>query len=172
MVSTLPHISHADEPAMSPRFSEIAIGNPNVADSQLPDVELWIERGLVHNRRRLMKGAAFLIGSASDCDLVLKLPDMPMVHSYLLRSSEGVAIRQLGSVHPVTVNGCTMSSGLLNDGDVIDVGPFKFLVAVKEARLGSHVVRQLVRQVRTAVKTPPLPQLQLFNGEEVHTRST
>ena len=166
---------------MSPLLTEIPVRTASDLHADLPIVELWVEQGLVHHRRRAMKEPVFLIGSADDCDLVLKLPEMPKVHSYLLRSPEGVAFRQLAQVYPISLNGALRDTGVVRDGDVLELGPFRFLMAVngpirlhgedQEDSLGHHVVRELVQKVRAAAKSPPMPQLQLYCGDEAQSRS-
>jgi predicted component of type VI protein secretion system len=92
---------------------------------------LEIVRGHARNKMRLVEARAFLIGSASDCDLVLGDPHFPPVHAYLLRSPTATTIRWLGSGPALTVNDReAIESEPLADQDLIRTGPYAFRVHI------------------------------------------
>ncbi len=97
----------------------------------MPRVELEILKGRARNRVRLVTGAAYLIGAAADCDLVLGDPRFPEAHSYLMLSPESVALRWLGLGPEVTRNGLLLGRAMLEDGDLLQTGPYQFRVSIE-----------------------------------------
>jgi predicted component of type VI protein secretion system len=97
----------------------------------LPRVELEILRGRAQNRLRPVKVPAFLIGSATDCDLVLGDSRFPEAHSYLLLSPGEVALRWLGCGPQVAVNGESIQKSRLCDGDHLRMGPYEFRISIR-----------------------------------------
>jgi predicted component of type VI protein secretion system len=95
-------------------------------------VSLEIVRGRARNKLRSVEARAFLIGSATDCDLVLGDPHFPPVHAYLLRSLEATSIRWLGSGPALSINGReAIESEPLADQDLIRTGPYEFRVHIE-----------------------------------------
>jgi pSer/pThr/pTyr-binding forkhead associated (FHA) protein len=95
-------------------------------------VSLEIVRGRARNKLRLVEARAFLIGSATDCDLVLGDPHFPPVHAYLLRSPQTTTIRWLGSGPALSVNDReAIESEPLADQDLIRTGPYEFRVHIE-----------------------------------------
>ena len=98
----------------------------------LGQVSLEIVRGRARNKLRLVEARAFLIGSATDCDLVLGDPHFPPVHAYLLRSPQAATIRWLGSGPTLLVNDReAIESEPLADQDLIRTGPYEFRVHIE-----------------------------------------
>lgn len=97
----------------------------------LPLVELEILRGRARSRRRRVEVPAFLIGRASDCDLVLGDPQFPEVFAYLRRTEQGVTIRQIGGGPELTCNGTPVLGTELADGDRLRMGGYEFQVCVR-----------------------------------------
>jgi hypothetical protein len=94
-------------------------------------VSLEIVRGRARNKLRLVEARAFLIGSATDCDLVLGDPHFPPVHAYLLRGPQAATIRWLGSGPALSVNNReALESEPLADLDLIRTGPYEFRVHI------------------------------------------
>lgn len=98
----------------------------------LPHVELEILRGRAQNRIRPVKVPAFLIGSATDCDLVLGDNRFPEAHSYLLVSTTEVALRWLGVGPQVKVNDELIDKARLADGDHLQMGPYHFRIMIRQ----------------------------------------
>jgi hypothetical protein len=98
------------------------------------DTSVWLEitRGRVRQRLRAVRGPAFLIGSASDCDLVLGCDVFPDAYAYLLVHDEKVSIRRVGDGPELLVNGETIEAGDLFDGDQIAFGPFTLRMVIRE----------------------------------------
>ena len=103
--------------------------------AMLPHVTLEIVRGHARQKVRHVTTPAFLIGSAPDCDLVLGDPQFPQVYAYLIVHTGGVLVRHLGFEPEMTVNGQDASRVGLHDGDRLRLGPFEFVVGIKDRRL-------------------------------------
>jgi hypothetical protein len=101
------------------------------AARDLPEVELTILRGRAQNLVRPVKAPAFLIGSATDCDLVLGDSRFPDAHSYLLLSPSEVGVRWLGFGPQVAINGELIEKAALCDGDHLQMGPYEFRVSIR-----------------------------------------
>ncbi|MBI3836314.1 MAG: hypothetical protein HY288_00075 [Planctomycetia bacterium] len=95
-----------------------------------PKVELEITRGRAQQRVREVRGAAFLIGTASDCDLVLGDPQFAEVHSYLLLSPTRVTVRHLGFGPGLSVAGQDVTWATLRHNDELRTGPYEFRVRI------------------------------------------
>ncbi len=98
----------------------------------MPEVELEILRGRAQNRIRLVREPAFLIGSANDCDLVLGDSHFPEAHSYLLLAPHEVTLRWLGTGPEVMVNAEPVVRLALEDGDLLETGPYKFRISIRQ----------------------------------------
>lgn len=109
-------------------------GDHSFSEELVPEVSVEIVRGRARQRRRPVDSAAYLIGAAPDCDLVLAAPRFPEVYAYLLHGPQGVAIRHLGFVPELKVNGKSVSSAGLSDGDHLELGPFELRVHIQSSR--------------------------------------
>ena len=96
-----------------------------------PKVELEIRRG--HTRQLLceVRSAAFLIGAAPDCDLVLGDPRFAEVHSYLFLSPARVTVRHLGFGPGLSVAGQDVTFATLRHNDELRIGPYEFRVRIE-----------------------------------------
>lgn len=109
--------------------AHVALG-PHDRPAGLPQVDLEIVRGQAKNKRRPVLVPAFLIGSASDCDLVLGDRQFPDVYAYLLLKPTGVFLRYLGFAPKMMVNGRPISQIALSDGDRICMEPYEFQIHI------------------------------------------
>jgi len=96
-----------------------------------PKVELEITRGHARHRVREVRSAAFLIGTAADCDLVLGDPQFSEVHSYLFLSPTQVTVRHLGFGPGLSVAGQDVTWATLQDKDELRIGPYEFRVRIE-----------------------------------------
>lgn len=110
-----------------------------------PRVSLEIVRGKVRERMRQIRGKVFLIGAASDCDLVLGDLQFPEAYAYVFVSGSDVSIRRLGTGPILHVCGEEVESSELFHGDLIQTGPFELRVVIdhppRRARTDSAVGR-------------------------------
>jgi pSer/pThr/pTyr-binding forkhead associated (FHA) protein len=108
-------------------------------------VSLEIVRGSAQNRRREVKGPVFLIGAADDCDLVLADPLFPDVHTYLFVTPAGVSLRFLGKGPALVVNGRTVESTRVVDGDRLRMGGYEFRLSIAAPPTGGGEDRSHLR---------------------------
>lgn len=101
----------------------------------LPEVTLEIARGAAQRRLRHVKPPVFLIGAAADCDLVLGDAQFPSVHTYLYVTKTGVSVRHIGEGPNLEVNGETVESTRIADGDRLRLGGYEFIVHVHGQRV-------------------------------------
>ena len=99
---------------------------------QMPKVGLEIVRGKASRKVRDVNPPVFLIGAAADCDLVLGDLRFPEAYAYLYVTLRGVSVRHLGEGPELYVNGELTESGLLADGDLLELGPYEFQVHIQE----------------------------------------
>jgi hypothetical protein len=95
-------------------------------------VTLEIVRGKVRQRLRPVSGRVFLIGTASDCDLVLGDLSFPEVYAYLFVDGTKVTIRRLGSGPALSVGGDSTERSELFQGDEVRFGPFELRLMISE----------------------------------------
>ncbi len=152
------------------------------AGSSLPNVALEITRGRARHRRRDVRSAAYLIGSAPDCDLVLGDARFDELHSYLFLSERTVTIRRLGSGPLLSVGDQNVSATTLDDADRVQLGPYEFQVSIRwpqglaRERTPRGVLgqmndsldndRALERLLRDIERASAAPSVRLFVGEQ------
>jgi pSer/pThr/pTyr-binding forkhead associated (FHA) protein len=95
-------------------------------------VSLEITKGRVRERLRPIHGKVFLIGAASDCDLVLGGMSFPEAYAYVFVQGSYVTVRRLGSGPALFVEGESVETADLADGDSLAFGPFELRVAVEK----------------------------------------
>lgn len=114
--------------------------------SRATTVCLEITRGQARQKTRQVAGPVFLIGAATDCDLVLGDPQFPEVHTYIFFTETDIVVRHLGDGPELTIDGRPIESVLLQDGHRMRTGPYEFQIHVKSVagRLdGGHDRRPL-----------------------------
>jgi len=121
---------------VSPIDSRHALRGPHYRQP-LPEVTLEIARGSAQRRVRRVRPPVFLIGSASDCDLVLAQGLFPAVHTYLYVTAAGVSVRHLGEGPELAVNGLAVETARLTDGDRLSLGGVEFVVHVQGRPTGT-----------------------------------
>jgi hypothetical protein len=113
------------------RFDRYSSPQPHILPLA-PRVALEITRGRVQQRIRPVRGRVFLIGTASDCDLVLGDLTFPEAYAYLFVQDSKIAIRRLGSGPELIVCGEVVESTDLHGGDHISFGPFEVRVVIED----------------------------------------
>jgi hypothetical protein len=103
-----------------------------------PRVALEITRGRVQQRIRPIVGKVFLIGAASDCDLVLGDLQFPEAYAYVFVAGSRVSIRRLDAGPELSVCGETVTSAELFHGDVMTFGPFELRVLIDAGPRGGR----------------------------------
>lgn len=92
-------------------------------------VALEILRGKARSLVREVHSPVFLIGSASDCDLVLGDKSFPDAYAYLYLNASGISIRYLGEGPQLLVNDQPVEGSPLAVGDRLEMGIFEFRLA-------------------------------------------
>lgn len=168
--------------ALSCRMHRIERARETDPKAALPSIVLEITRGRAKHRRREVLAAAFLIGAADDCDLVLGDPRFPEVHSYLFVRTQGVTIRQLGLGPALVVGGRTVTCAALDDLDTLEMGPYEFRVLIQWPQAGAgdgngvgrraeelvcpiRHQRAIERLLDDVEQYSPAPRLSLFVGD-------
>ncbi len=75
----------------------------------------------------------FLVGSVPGCDLRLPGANLAPVLCLVARQAAGASLRKLAPVQPISVNGRTVTSAYLEDGDRITLGPAEMVVRISGA---------------------------------------
>lgn len=101
-------------------------------------MQLEITRGRAKFKLRRVVGRVYLIGTASDSDLVLGDPQFPEAFAYLIRGSFGVHLGWLGLGPELTVNGQPIETArTLCHQDRLRMGPYEFRVHLTSAQLAA-----------------------------------
>ena len=100
---------------------------------RLPKVMLEIRRGMAKYRWRRVSAPVFLIGRATDCDLVLGDPRFPEAYAYLYVKPDGVTVRRMAAEPLLSVDGKLVESSILVDGSRLRMGGFEFAIHIDGA---------------------------------------
>jgi HJR/Mrr/RecB family endonuclease len=74
----------------------------------------------------VLKGNLIIVGSASDCELLVKNPTVSRRHAILKRFGKDWMIEDLGSTNGTWVNGKRISGMALGSGDLVALGGARF----------------------------------------------
>jgi pSer/pThr/pTyr-binding forkhead associated (FHA) protein len=121
--------------------------------------------GGIHNGRQIaITVPVFLIGRDPACHLRPASPEVSRQHCAIVLREQRAFLRDYGSRNGTTVNHRVLMHGelQLEDGDLIEVGPLVFKVALSEAAT-TEVAPAPTDGERGA---PPDTTVQLINGEE------
>lgn len=147
---------------MNGHHSSNAPSSGDSAAQILPVLYLEVCRGQSTQPLRPVLKERFLIGSAEACDLQLSGSDVPALHSVLVLGNGRVTFERVGSAPEALLNGRPVETALLNDGDVLEIGPFS---------LGIHVpgtTRQHQRPSPAAWHDPSdCMELDQFSAEDL-----
>ena len=94
--------------------------------SQLTVGELIVQNGRQSGTRRPLGMPLTLLGRSAGCDLRLNVPDVEPLHCLIVQGQTGIMLRDLNSGRGTFVNGRRVGAQALQDGDLIEVGPFRF----------------------------------------------
>lgn len=120
----------------SPAAVRRPVVRTSVASRVPAPLVLQVARGRTRFPSRPICGTRFLIGSAEECDLQLGGLDIPELHSLLVRENDRLRLECLVPTPPVFVNGRQVSEAVLHVGDVIDIGPLRFILRDDEGPHG------------------------------------
>ncbi len=98
--------------------------------AQLPRVDVIIGRGVAQQRVRTITPPVFVIGTRSDCDLVLADQQFAEYHAYIMVAEDRVMLRHLGGDPEITVNRRLVRWSELVHGDRLRMGPYEFSIRI------------------------------------------
>jgi hypothetical protein len=121
---------------------------------ELPKVELEITVGPREAKTLHVRSAAFLVGAAADCDLILADARFGAVHCYLLLKRREVIVRHLGFGPALRVSGQDVTWAALCDNDRLQTGPYEFRVRID----WPEQVRETPASGEGSPRSPKIPQ--------------
>ena len=89
---------------------------------------LIVQNGRCAGTRRPLGTPLTFIGRAEGCDIRLNIEGVDDLHCLIASGPDSLVLRDLGSAQGTLVNGQPTVHAELNDGDLVTVGPFQFLV--------------------------------------------
>jgi hypothetical protein len=122
-------------------MAQAASSSPSA--SAVVQVEVHLRRGQTEARDSSRPSVyevgdgGFLVGSVPGCDLRLPGTNLAPVLCLISRQPTGASLRKLAPVQAMTVNGRTVASAYLSDGDRITLGPADMIVRIRVAELAS-----------------------------------
>ena len=84
-----------------------------------------------HKELEIPTGRAVIVGRADDCDIKIDHPQVSRHHTRLTVQLDGILIEDLGSKNGTFVNGRRVSGYLLQEGDILGIGPLTLSVSPK-----------------------------------------
>ncbi|MEZ6055879.1 MAG: FHA domain-containing protein [Planctomycetaceae bacterium] len=124
----MPHKTHA--------LSSSQSDSPEITQ---PVVWLEVARGRTRYPRRPVTQSRFLIGAGSNCALQLGGEGVPFLHSMMLTEPGRISIESFVPSPPLTINGETVRSAELHDGDLLAIGEFEFNIHIDASAIGREV---------------------------------
>jgi hypothetical protein len=100
-----------------------------------------------------------LLGRSQHNDLVLASPGLSRHHAAILGTAEGYYIVDLNSKNGLAVNGRETTCALLDDGDVVSLGPFRVKLKIRDAIAFGDELASANSADDTAVLPVPSPAL-------------
>jgi hypothetical protein len=95
-----------------------------------PGGELVGQNGRVAGTRRALGAPLTVVGRAEGCDLRLSVEGIHPLHCVLAHAPGGLLVRDLESAGGTFVNGERVTARLLQEGDLLAVGPAEFRVCL------------------------------------------
>lgn len=95
--------------------------------------ELVVQNGRLRGTRRVLASPLTLFGCDPICEFHLNVDGVNPLHCAIVHSPAGFLLRDLGSNDGTFLNGEAIQESPLQDGDLISVGPFQFLLQVPDS---------------------------------------
>jgi pSer/pThr/pTyr-binding forkhead associated (FHA) protein len=102
---------------------------PSKHDLAIQPVLVPVHGGMDKKPRPLDRDV-ITVGRARGCDIGLDAPDISTLHCVIYRSRDGLRLRDCGSRTGTRLNGIPAKNNSLCDGDVLQIGPFSFVVQI------------------------------------------
>jgi len=116
------------------------------------------------HRVALLDQPRFTIGRTKDNSLTVSNPSVSRHHAAFVRLGNEILVQDVGSTNGIFVNGSRVSEQLLNDGDVVRLGPagpeFRIVIAFDDGSSGrihpkSGGSKQLIESLGTQIQSQP-----------------
>lgn len=119
---------------------------------------LYVEvRGEENDGLQLEVGPdGLLVGRSNTCDVIFQNREVSRRHAYFYRTEDHCHVEDLGSKNGLLVNGRRVSKTTLRDGDVVDIGPSRFLIHSDDSDSGVAVAAGALSD--PAAEGPPTAQ--------------
>jgi pSer/pThr/pTyr-binding forkhead associated (FHA) protein len=135
-----PYTEHATEQVMGSKHDE-------VVDTSQP--ALILVHGNSVRRHRSLARDATSIGRAHGCDICLEAPDVSGLHCIITRRGAELHVRDCSSRSGTHLNGDAIREpAMLQEGDILQFGPFSFRVHSPAALAGSAPQEQRAERSR------------------------
>ncbi len=134
-----------------------------VAEGHFDEPEAWLEFLDGDGRHVGVTGTAFRIGRNRDNDLVLANDSVSGQHAVIHKARDGsFSITDLKSINGVLVNLSQVTSGNLNNGDLIELGEvrFRFRASPRAMPDEAHPANSPLAPVEIAPEPDPVTQIQ------------
>jgi chromosome segregation ATPase len=115
---------------------------PTSSGDNLPEVMLEVGDNQHRSTMYHVAEAGFLIGTVPGCDLRLPGSDWPAVSCMISRHPFGATFRKLSPTQQISVNGKSVSTGVLGNGDRIKIGPMEMRVQINSPASGPVKILQ------------------------------
>jgi pSer/pThr/pTyr-binding forkhead associated (FHA) protein len=120
------------------------------------DLRLLVVQGKPEGKEILIRNAKFLIGRNPECDIRPNSELISRQHCEITQVGEEVRLRDLGSSNGTIVNGERITGEiLLNDGDLLQVGPLGFQVVLQRSAAPVETPQPVA--MAAAVASPEAP---------------
>ncbi len=92
-------------------------------------------RGRENDGRRFpLTDDGLLVGRSASCDVTFSSREVSRRHAYFYPDAQGCYVEDLGSKNGVLVNGKRVKKAPLHDGDIVGIGPARFIVHARDER--------------------------------------
>src|SRR5262245_26324359 len=91
---------------------------------------------------RALDKEVMTVGRARGCDITLDANEVSAVHCIFFRSDIGYRLRDCGSRTGTRLNGNAVKNAPVANGDVLQIGPFRFEIKLPEGVPGLRVIDQ------------------------------
>lgn len=105
-----------------------------MADENQDTTALYVELvgGQADGRRHRVGRDGLLVGRSDTCDVMLTTHGLSRRHAYFYADGERCFVEDLGSTNGVEVNGRPVKKAEIHEGDLIDLGPVRFVLRAVE----------------------------------------
>jgi hypothetical protein len=112
--------------------------------------ELIVHNGRLSGTRRSLRAPLTILGRAPSCEIRLNVPEVEALHCLIVQGPAGALLRDLQSSTGTFVNGERVDTHLLQDGDLLEVGPFRFQLHLPPAQEAAEEEWGDARRVQVA----------------------